>query len=232
MKIEFYPSSKETELVVPPPRPSAHYIPKWYKDLPKFSEKHMIMSEHGKPEGLGLKSCVPFIDGMINGYIQETWQDLVVEFRNNTLSVYAYQEPQMIDSRGDQYDSPIGRDYYNNEFVWQSPWIPKLPKGWSMMYVHPINHVELPFTTAAGIIDSDSFYHSPFGNFPFYIKYGFTGRIPKGTPMYQMIPIKRESWKSKNMPFNREETHKRSYVISSRIHGAYRELFHSRKEFR
>ena len=45
----------------------------------------------------------------------------------------------------------------------------------------------------SGIIDSDK-YSSP-GNLPFFIKEGFTGMIPAGTPYLQIVPIKRSSWK-------------------------------------
>ena len=34
-------------------------------------------------------------------------------------------------------------------------------------------------------------------NFPFFIKEGFTGLIPYGTPIVQIIPFKRDDWKSK-----------------------------------
>jgi antitoxin (DNA-binding transcriptional repressor) of toxin-antitoxin stability system len=34
------------------------------------------------------------------------------------------------------------------------------------------------------------------GNFPFYIRKGFSGVIEAGTPIAQIIPIKREPWKA------------------------------------
>jgi len=34
------------------------------------------------------------------------------------------------------------------------------------------------------------------GNYPFFLNRGFEGIIPVGTPMCQIIPFKRETWKA------------------------------------
>lgn len=229
MKIEFYPSSKEVELVVPAPRPAAHYTPKWYRDAPKFSEKDVNLDRINS-EGIGLKSCMPFLDSMMAGYIQETWQDIVVDYREDRLSVTFPATPEILKSR-DRIHIPLSQDFYQTEFTWQIPWMPKLPKGWSMIYTSPFNHAELPFQCATGIVDSDAFYHIPFGNYPFYIKQGFRGVIPAGTPMFQMIPIKRESWSAKSHKFNAVEQMKREYPLRQKSFGGYKKLFHIKKEY-
>ena len=54
----------------------------------------------------------------------------------------------------------------------------------------------------SGIIDFDKSIHAQIGNIPFYIKRGFTGNIPAGTPMFQIIPIKREDWQSENQEYS------------------------------
>jgi hypothetical protein len=57
-------------------------------------------------------------------------------------------------------------------------------------------HRESVFTILPGIVDTDE-YASPV-NFPFVINDpNFEGFIPKGTPIAQVIPFKRESWKMK-----------------------------------
>lgn len=231
MNIEFYPSSKAVELLVPPPKPAAYYIPSWYKNLSKTSEKNMTI-EKLDTEGLGLKSCVPFLDAMINGYIQETWQDIIVDYNQNTknISVRFGSGPDIVASR-DIVHTPIGPDFYNIEFVWKLPWIPKLPKGWSALYTSPLNHTELPFVSLSGIIDSDNFYHVPFGNYPFYIKRGFSGIIPAGTPMFQITPILRKDWSSSLAKWNEEEQSKREFSLRKYAFEAYKKVFHVRKSF-
>lgn len=230
MKIEFYPSSKEVELLVPPPKPAAHYVPDWYKGSKKFTENH-INVEDIESEGLGLKSCVPFLDSMINGYIQETWQDIVVDPQpDGKINIRFSVQPDIISVR-DIVHTPIDPSFYNHEFTWQLPWIPRVPKGWSVLYTSPLNHTELPFMSLSGIIDSDEFYHIPFGNYPFYIKKGFSGIIPAGTPMFQMIPILRENWKSSYSKWNEKDHRTREFSLRKYAFGAYRKMFHVRKSF-
>lgn len=230
MKIEFYPSSKEVELLVPPPKPAAYYIPDWYKRIPKFSEKNVNILDLAE-EGPNVKSCPPFADAMMTGYIQETWQDIVIGFKDGQLALNFTTTPEIAGSRGDRIDLPIQKDFYQNEFVWRTPWIPKLPDGWSMLFMSPLNHVELPFVTVSGVMDSDKFYHVPNGNFPFYIKSGFTGVIPAGTPMFQMIPIKRESWESSIQEWDEEAQTKRQHEVRKKAFGGYKRFFHVRKSY-
>jgi hypothetical protein len=62
-----------------------------------------------------------------------------------------------------------------------------------VLLTHPLNREDLPFHVTSGIIDSDVFFNA--GNIPFFIKEDFEGVIPKGTPIAQLIPIKRYDWK-------------------------------------
>jgi hypothetical protein len=48
--------------------------------------------------------------------------------------------------------------------------------------------------TVSGIIDNDKV-NLP-GSFPFFIKQGWTGILPAGTPYAQLLPFLREDWKS------------------------------------
>ena len=53
----------------------------------------------------------------------------------------------------------------------------------------PINRFDLPFLSISGFIDCN-YGFSLAGNMPFFIKKGFEGVIPAGTPYMQIIPIK------------------------------------------
>ena len=55
-----------------------------------------------------------------------------------------------------------------------------------------MNRFDLPFINTQGIIDNDKVNLS--GSLPFFVREGFTGVIPKGTPFVQIFPFKRESW--------------------------------------
>ncbi|HEY9182466.1 MAG TPA: hypothetical protein VIQ99_04650, partial [Gammaproteobacteria bacterium] len=53
---------------------------------------------------------------------------------------------------------------------------------------------ELPFLTMSGIVDNDKV-HLP-GTMPFFVRKGYSGVLPAGTPYAQILPFKREHWES------------------------------------
>jgi hypothetical protein len=77
-------------------------------------------------------------------------------------------------------------------------------------------------------MDTDIYGHS--GSIPFSIKIGFEGIIPKGTPFLQMIPIKRESWKSVNSPI--EEDEGVTAIPRTTIRGFYRDNWWQKKDYK
>lgn len=230
-KIEFYPKTKEIELLVPHPKPAKKYIPEWYKDAPLFENKVFQVNDRGQANTT-IKACAPFLDPYMTGYIQETWCDILVE-RNTTTGdiVYRYSmKPEIIDHRTNKNYFEISDAYENIEFVWHQPWIPKLPKGYSMLYTHPLNHYNLPFLSLSGIIDNDVFFIESGANYPFYLKKGFTGLIPAGTPMFQMIPIKRDKWESTKEKLN-EDFKILSSITLSKFYGYYKKVFWTPKSY-
>ena len=54
--------------------------------------------------------------------------------------------------------------------------------------------MDLPFQTLSAVVDTDK--HNVPTHFPFFMKHGFEGKIPLGTPIVQIIPFKRQEWKS------------------------------------
>lgn len=238
MNIEFYPSSKEVELAVPMPKPASRYTPKWYKDIPKITDSTFYKVFNHNSENVSssaIKACVPFLDALHSGYIQETWQDIVFEFNRETGEVnfqYPMGEIPIMGIREEPHMKIDESVFYPLEFVWRVPWIPKVPKGWSVFITSPINNYELPFTNVSGIIDSDTFYHVPMGNFPFYLKHGFSGIIPAGTPMFQIIPIKRENWNSNAKKWDADEQFKRLVWHKRKAHESYKKFFHKKKIYK
>jgi hypothetical protein len=55
-----------------------------------------------------------------------------------------------------------------------------------------MNRYDLPFYTMSGIVDSDNWGLPVF--IGFFLKRNFQGVIPKGTPIMQIVPFKRDSW--------------------------------------
>ena len=66
-----------------------------------------------------------------------------------------------------------------------------------------MNNFSLPFVSTSGIINNDKVFQP--GSIPFFIRKGFNGIIPKGTPIIQIIPFKRNNWKSKKVLISSED---------------------------
>ena len=172
----------------PTPEPMIKHLPEWYKKAKKyFSEKNSTY-----------KNCAPFFDSMSAGYALLTPCDISFFIEDGEPKVFlpkgyegfVTERPPM-----GEFHSPTG--HYKKHFAWSPSWGVRTPTGYSALYLTPLNMFSLPFTNTSGIIDSDKVYHP--GNIPFFLKEGFTGVIPKGTPYIQVIPIKRDSWESNNV---------------------------------
>lgn len=230
MKIKFLPASKEVTLCVEPPVTAKKLIPDWYKKAPTFDVNKPEFVGTGKEvKNLGLKRCMPFLDATTAGYIQTTWCDMYVEDKNGELIVRSASGPDLFIAR-EVTNVNVGEGYYNIEFAWKMPWMPELPKGFSGVITHPMNRLDLPFHTLSGFIDFDVFSHTPGGNISFFIKKGFTGLIPAGTPMFQILPVKRETWHSASMPFT-EELQKKYNLSFKKFWGFYKDNFWIKKEY-
>jgi hypothetical protein len=233
MEITFLPASKKHAIICPYPKPAKNYIPDFYKKAPSIPPLEKSEFLYGKPQGIGIKSCIPFLDGLTSGYIQETWCDIFIkrnEENPNDLEYYFSSHPEQMSSRTTS-NFPVGDDFYPVEFTWKVPWIAKAPKGYSLLYTHPLSRIDLPFVSMSAVVDSDNFYHVDEGNYPFYIKNNFIGLIPAGTPMYQIIPIKRDSWKTKTEEFDENQRIADNHQISKKMIGAYKKFFWQKKEY-
>lgn len=231
-KINFIPATKGVELLISPPKPAKFYIPDWFKNIPGVNEKNLIVNEGGIPQ-VNVKNCIPFFDGFTSGYIQETWVDIYIDTDSDGDVIFnqaSIVTPTIMSFR-EKSDMPIEKDYYNFEFTWFQSWMPKLPEGYSCLFLNPINRIELPFYTTSAVVDSDKMNYSHGGNIPFYIKKGFTGLIPAGTPMYQMIPFKRESWSMSTEKYNGEKAEVGSNDLRRNFLGSYKKRLWSKKEY-
>jgi hypothetical protein len=220
MNISFHPGSEEIYNNIPCPVPTKYLIPQWYKNIP-IPENFM-----------NVKSCIPFLDTLSSGYTQVTWDDIHVKNVDNKLEVYA-EKSNVISQFNirEKSDIEISSTFHKIELIWTRPWSVELPEGYSALVTHPINRYDLPFVTLSGIVDFDTYNHVKLGNIPFYIYSDFQGVIPKGTPMFQIIPIKREDWELKKELYDEaiwQEKEKKRYSMKA---GAYKKMFWQRKRF-
>jgi hypothetical protein len=186
------------------PSPAKSHVPNWYRKAENSYEVDGVKNP-------GLKTCVPFLDTLLSGYVLTTPVNIYVNEEKNDekLSKLFNNEESNLKIRWDGPESvqnfimerseksgstmPRPPGHYPNHLVFSEFWSIKTPRGWSLLVTHPLNRHDLPFTIASGIIDSDKWF-AP-GNIPFFMKKGFSGLIPQGTPFAQLIPIKRSHWK-------------------------------------
>jgi hypothetical protein len=230
LKIEFIPANKNVEIYVDRPLSAKKFIPDWYKNTLVFNEKNVFFDEkNNEITNLGLKKCMPFIDSLTCGYIQSTWCDIYINCSDDKIEIRSSTGPKIIIAR-EKNNLEIPVFFHNIEFAWKNQWLPKLPDKYSILLTHPLNRYDLPFQTLSGIIDSDKFYHTPNGNFPFFLKKEFSGFIPAGTPMYQLIPFKRENWESSIISYS-EKIEKEYGKSFKKFFGFYKNNFWNKKQY-
>jgi len=234
MKLEFIPKTVEIADLLSPPKPASLSLPQWYKDSEKFiGGNELKVSNYAT--NIGLKGCMPFLDTLKHGYVVELWTDIFVsespdESVNPILNWTNTPDP--VKTRLPELGSKVPRphEHYDRMFNWQLQWGIKAPKDYSLLYTHPLNRHDLPFTTLSGVIDADLYWGE--GSVPFFIKKGFTGVIPSGTPIVQIIPTRREIWDSEvNLDLIKKRD-KQQWLLRTSIVGYYKHFIRQRKVFR
>lgn len=229
MKIQFHPLSKMISQRVPSPKSAKVYTPDWFKQIETFpfGKKY----SNGKLLNKTAKLCMPFSDTFTTGYIQETWCEIAISRSGESFSYDYTMEPTIMRHR--DATTPISPEYINTEFTWCQPYGIQVPRGWSILITHPLNQHQLPFHTLSGIVDADSFHYSQFPNsLPFYLRQDFEGIIPAGTPMFQIIPFKREMWTSEIVRHDENKIEGGIAQIYKHFQGGYKNHHWNRKQYK
>lgn len=222
------------------PIPVSKVIPKWFVDASRFwknpSNGEVFVGPNGE-KSLTFKACPALMDMFTTGYFLVTPCDVEFYIEDgipkskvpNNFHDFVGERDKM-----DGFDNPS--DYYEKHFHWYPNWAPQVPDGYSVLYMNPLNRFNLPFLTISGVIDNDKM--TTPGNMPFFLKKGFTGVIPKGTPFVQLIPFKRDDWEMEIQQHDRREIHDRSNEVYQAYRhpdfkngGGYKKLTWSRKKF-
>ena len=185
----------ELEGILPRPIPAVRGLPDWFKALPQ-----QAFSETKGQDIPTIKKCPPVIDAMTYGYLMPLACDLKVangEFsweRDVPPGIAGYSRSPIDFHDGSQV---AGTPFFEEDryiIKFNNFWTIELPPGHSLLVTHPINRDDLPFATLTGLVDVD-LYSLGFVHFPARWKDpDFTGTLPKGTPVAQCVPIRRETW--------------------------------------
>ena len=215
---------------MPDIKPAKFYIPEWYKNIKGYNKNNLKIQEGTNIPIENLKSCMPFFDSLSIGYIVELAQDLYVENKEGKPKINwrVGPDPLGIRETGENI-IPIPHGYSEIHFVWKYPHILNAKKGYSAIVTHPFNRHDLPFISLTGIMDLDILVGN--GNIPFFIQKDFEGLIPRGTPILQIIPFKRESWKINKDDSLIEKNNKENIDRGRSLIGWYKTNRWQKKEF-
>jgi hypothetical protein len=115
-----------------------------------------------------------------------------------------------------------------------NPWKIKTPKGYSCLFVPPLNNSDDRFSVIPAIVDTDTFPNEI--NFPIIIngdKYPvLETTIEKGTPYVQIIPFKRDSWKMSLKPRKQEEVQNSRLFYGLKLINTYRDRYWNKKSWK
>jgi len=226
------------------PTPIKLNIPEWYKKL-----------EHSL-ENITIKGCMPFLDTLTSGYLLKMPQDFNIKHNVEndkgekdsfqTFALHGHSDLLHVkrinlNSRIDVHSikqvkgSPfIGKNQNLPFYKILNPWKIKTPKGYSCLFVSPLNNSDDRFSIIPGIVDTDTFPNEI--NFPIIIngdKYPILETIiKKGTPYVQIIPFKRDSWKMVVKSRKQKEIQNSMIFYHLKLINIYKEKFWNKKSWK
>lgn len=212
------------------PTPGKNSIPAWLNNLKPYIGGTFEINDQGFGNSTA-KRCIPIFDAVSSGYIIKLTHDIYVSAGEGGLP--AYQWPR----------NGIGVEFHNLKQVPThsaaqrghpipkilNPWAIETPSGYSTLFVPVLNGDNSPVNIFSGVVDTDK-YFSPV-NFPFVLKEGFTGTIAAGTPIAQVIPIRREPWTMSIEQGSNPEIERNNSSIGSLFRNGYRKMYWSRKDY-
>ena len=227
------------------PTPIKLNIPEWFKKL-----EHTVLDKT-------VKGCIPFLDSLTSGYLLKIPQDFHVRhnvdnknekgeiFKDSFQTFGLHDMSQLINAKFINLNSGIDthptKQVEGSPFIEKNknlpfykilnPWKIKTPKGYSCLFVPPLNNSDDRFHIIPAIVDTDTYPNEI--NFPIIIngdKYPvLETTIKKGTPYVQVIPFKRDNWKMTIIPRKQKEVQKSRLFYGLKILYTYKEKYWSKK---
>lgn len=213
-----------------PPEPAYKNVPDWYKNTLSYMGD-INKAEHGLNPGT-IKKCIPVFDAITAGYIIFTQVDIKISRAEDGAIFYSWPLQDAIDFHPIS-QAPLHPLANNNPYPKiMNPWIIETDPGYSCLFINPMHNPNQYFTIMPGIVDTDKY--NARVNFPFTLNdLNWNGVIPAGTAVAQVIPFKRDSWKSKIG--GQDDIIKESKImhkLKSKIYNSYKQNFWSKKEYR
>ena len=175
------------------PKPSINFIPSWWKEMKYVPSYHHL----NEAVAGNVKNCPSFMDYFSKGYILPMWADTILYYNEDTKDWgWRSSDPKFTYSNhnNDQYlDSAdhkfLGKSSY---FIFKahSPWRIITSPGYSTYQMPLPYHFNEDFSILPGVRDSDKYHQIN----PQIVIHSTKKEIfiPRGTPLAQYIPFKRE----------------------------------------
>jgi len=211
------------------PKPGSAFVPDWYKNMDSYMNGSKVPDGSGSTKAT-IKRCMPVFDAITAGYIITLPADVYVSLKEGVqhfewanFGLVSFHVIEQAPEHPARKPFPYPK--------WNNPWAIKTPPGYSVLFTQPM-HRESVFTILPGIVDTDTY--AAQVNFPFVVNDpSFEGLIPKGTPIAQVIPFKRDSFKM--VIGGNEERILESKVVTklqTKFFDRYKTMFWHRKEYK
>ena len=226
------------------PIPIKLNIPEWYKKL-----EHTVINKT-------VKGCMPFLNTLTSGYLLKMPQDFNVRhnvenehnLKDSFQTFGLYDQSQTLYAKSINLNSGIdihpliqveGSPFIEKNknlplYKILNPWKIKTPKGYSCLFVPPLNNSDDRFSIIPGIVDTDIFPNEI--NFPIIIngdKYPvLETTIKKGTPYVQIIPFKRDSWRMTFKPRKQKEIENSRLFYGLKVLNMYKDKYWNKKSWK
>jgi len=230
------------------PIPAKLNIPEWYKNL-----EHTVLNQT-------VKGCMPFLDTLTSGYLLKMPQDFYIrhnvdnenekgeKFKDSFQTFGLYDKQQFLHAKRINLNS--GQDTHSikqlegSPFIEKNknlpfykiynPWKIKTPKGYSCLFLPPLNNSDDRFSIIPAIVDTDVFPNEI--NFPIIIngdKHPILETIiKKGTPYVQIIPFKRDNWKMTFKAGKQKEIQNSRIFYGLKLLNIYKEKYWNKKSWK
>lgn len=233
MKIIFRPYTKEKQELLKPIS-AVSLLPEWYKEMHPYIGGKKAEYYSDQTKNITIKRCNPVGDALGAGYLLLLENDIYIKPTESG-------EPEIIWHRGGQsFISTHGKDqidnrlipegFSNQPFKFTNNWSIQTPSGYSVLVTHPLNRYTDPFITLSGVVDTDTYQNAV--QLPFLIRKDFEGIIEAGTPIAQIIPFRRDNWKSEFAQYSKEFYDQLTANFWRVLHRYYKRFHWKRKEYK
>ena len=231
--IKFHLMQDFPEQIVLPPIPTKRTVPDWFKKIPGYNEGDQTV-----------KKCVPFLDAITSGYMLLNHVDIVLrQLLDKSLKLdFIDDKHKSLISKWPPIETHPKRQIPGSPMAsftvlkWMNPWRVETPKDYSLLFLPPLNRLDNPIIPLTGLVDTDTF--DNIVNIPFIHSMLEPGGpeiiIPAGTPMCQLIPVRRDSWESKTTWLDKQElrkTKKKRQEMQKDREDWYKNYAHVRKNY-